>query len=99
MSKDGRSKARNIRCRWCGEVATVHSHKALFCSEKCNTAFNRLRTKRGAAMYDMIMSGRFEREKFPHYLTSVSQLAREYRDEDKAERDGRKSWVTQSDLL
>lgn len=97
--KDGRSRPRKIKCQWCGEAATVNSHKAKFCSETCNTAFNKNRTKRGTALYDLLMAGRFNRESSKGYLTYLSQLAREYRDEDKALRDGRKSWVTPEQFL
>lgn len=91
---DGRSRPRKITCKWCGQVATVNSHKAEFCSEKCNQLFNKNRAKWGPRFYDLVMAGRFEREKSKGFMTYLSQLAREARDEDNKLRDGRKSWVT-----
>lgn len=91
--KDGRSRARRIKCQWCGTECTVHSHQAKFCSDKCKAEFNTLRQKRGPLLYDALMSGRFERVKNKSYLTILSQMARQFRDEDIRDRDGRKSWV------
>lgn len=96
---DGRSKPRKIECRWCGKEATVFSHKAKFCGEECNKAFNRLRTKRGPLVYDMLMAGRFERKDNPGYLSRMSQLARQFRDEDTKERGGRQSWSDPEDRI
>jgi hypothetical protein len=92
MTKDGRSRARQIKCRECGKIAMVNSHKALFCSPECSKAFNTRRNLRGAVAYDILMGGRYEREKNKGYLTVLSQLASQWRDEDNARRDGRQSW-------
>jgi hypothetical protein len=97
--KDGRSRARTIVCRECGEKCTVHSHKALFCSLACAKKFNARRDSRARTMYDIVMAGRFERSKNKGYLTILSQLAREARDEDLKERDGRKSWYDTASRL
>ena len=90
--KDGRSRARRIRCRECGVVATVYSHKAIFCGLACAKAFNVRRQKRAVLAYDIVMSGRYERKLFPGWMVKLCQLALEWREEDRAERDGRKSW-------
>lgn len=91
--KDGRSRARQIECRWCGEKCTVHSHLAKFCSDQCKRDFNALRTKRGALMFDIVMAGRFDRANNKSYLATLSQVARHFRDEDIRDRAGRQSWA------
>lgn len=91
---DGRRKARKIKCRECGEVCTVHSHKALFCSPKCAKAFNVRRDNRARVVYDLLMGGRYDRARNRHWLTKLCQLAFQYREEDKARRDGRRSWYS-----
>lgn len=92
LKVDGRRRTRTITCRECGEKCTVHSHKALFCSAKCAKAFNVRRDNRARAVYDLVMAGRFERDKNPAWLTRLSHLAHQYREEDKRKRGGRKSW-------
>lgn len=99
LKTDGRRKERTIECRWCGNKATVFSHKAKFCSEDCNKAFNRLRTKRAPLVLDLVMAGRFDRANNKGYLTRLSQLARQFRDEDIKERGGRQSWSDPEDRI
>lgn len=89
---DGRRKARKITCRMCGEKCTVHSHKALFCSAKCAKAFNVRRDNRARVMYDLVMAGRYDRNRNKLWLTKLSQLAYGYRQEDLTKGGGRKSW-------
>jgi predicted nucleic acid-binding Zn ribbon protein len=91
--KDGRSRARQIECRWCGKDHTAYSHLTKFCSDKCKAEFNELRAKRAKLVYDIVMSGRFDRKNNKGYLTTLSQVARQYRDEDIRDRAGRQSWA------
>lgn len=49
---------------------------------------------RGAEIYDLLMIARYEREAATKNKVwrAINRLAAKYRDEDKAERDGRRSW-------
>ena len=50
---------------------------------------------RGSELYDLVMALRHDRgtAKLLHLLTLISRLAAIYRDEDRRERGGRRSWA------
>lgn len=81
-------------CLECGEPFEAGPRRPKFCSRPCNGQFNNRRAVRGADFYDLVMIIRFERglaTQFKLWRT-LNRLARHYRDQDEAERDGRKSW-------
>ena len=82
------------RCLNCGEPFTRGARAAEFCGRKCVRAFNNRRMTRGAALYDLVMIARFERDvaKANKVWRAINRLASRYRDEDKARRHGRRSW-------
>lgn len=93
----------NRVCAECGGSITVkpgyRGPVVKFCSAPCRKAFNNRRMTRGAELYDILMSGRFERATHAgSWRPLMTQIATHYRDKDKAERDGRQSWHT-PDLL
>ncbi len=57
-------------------------------------AWNNRRMVRGAELYDLLMIARFERAEATRHKVwrAINRLASRYRDEDKAERAGRRSW-------
>lgn len=81
-------------CLECGTKYRRRRECDLFCSAPCRVAFNNRRKARGAEMYDLVMAWRFERGRTDemNIRTVLSNLAARFRDADKANRAGRKSW-------
>ena len=80
------------QCLECGNPFTADRSVSEFCSRTCGKKFHNRRMVRGAELYDWVMASRFERKRYPGALNVVSQIARDFRDTDKTERAGRKSW-------
>jgi hypothetical protein len=59
-------------------------------------AFANRRAARGAELYDLFMLHRFERDtaKAMRAMSVMNRLASQWRQEDKARRDGRRSWTS-----
>lgn len=95
-----KSNVYEVICRECGvsvEVdGSVVRRRPEFCSRVCKTNWHNRRRQRGAVLYDLYMASRYERQfstsedRSP--LHRMSQVAAEFRDEDRRERDGRPSW-------
>lgn len=83
-----------VRLNACTECGEMHARDGTFCSTRCRMAFNNRRLQRGAELYDIYMAYRFERELAGKLgLWQVAhRLVSNFRNEDKALRDGRKSW-------
>ena len=82
------------KCRECGEqFGKARDHEQLFCSAACRTSFNNRRKQRGADLYDLFMTMRYERgtAKLLGVWAILCRLAQDWNDEDKAE--GRKSYL------
>lgn len=81
-------------CLNCGVRFTRGARRPSFCSRKCVRAFNNRRMTRGAVLYDLVMVTRYERDAAKRHKVwrTINRLAARYRDEDHAERDGRRSW-------
>jgi hypothetical protein len=71
---------------------TVHGGD--FCHSACRHAWNNRRKLRGAELLDLYMAYRFERTLAAQLglWQAINRLAGDFRREDKAQRDGRKSW-------
>lgn len=84
--------ARVHECLECGVPATGRA--AEFCSQACRFAFNNRRKRRGAELYDLYMAHRFDRAVATELgvFQAINRLASDYREQDKAERAGRRSW-------
>lgn len=78
-------------CLECGEPM---AGKGDFCTRRCRYAFNNRRKQRGAELYDLYMAHRFDRARAQELgvFQAINRLASNYRQEDMATRDGRKSW-------
>lgn len=89
-------------CRECGcELKPLGlKPQAAFCGPAHRKQYNNRRMIRGAELYDLMMSNRFQREdaKNLNLLSVMSNLTRAYRDADKAARNGRRSWNLQEAL-
>jgi len=82
------------RCLECGEPFQRARSDAEFCSRKCVRAWNNRRMVRGAELYDLLMVQRYERDRATENKVwrTINRLTAHFRDEDKAKREGRRSW-------
>lgn len=81
-------------CDECGEAFVSSRPHAEFCCNHCRRTFNNRRALRGAELYDLLMALRYDREtaKTLKVWRAFCRLAAMFRAEDKADREGRKSW-------
>lgn len=80
-------------CQECGMVFKPAVSHARFCSAKCRRQLNNRRATRGAELYDYYMSSRFQRKTHGGAIAVMNQMASNWRDTDKRDRDGRQSWM------
>lgn len=98
-------KARKLftcQCLECDDQFKAEVKTATFCSTAHRTTFNNRRKERGAELYDLLMACRFERQASrrdptnqdakPSVFTMLYRMARQFRDQDIEQRNGRKSW-------
>ena len=84
-------------CAECGAPFLAHARLARhaeFCGDACRKGFNNRRAMRGAVLFDLFMTLRYERglaQKL-HVWKMICRLAMDWRTEDKQQREGRKSW-------
>lgn len=84
-------------CTECGETFTTPKAETGFCpGKKCRMDWHNRRRDRGAELYDLLMTCRFDRDFAKDeglvMSTLLSNLAGHYRDSDNLKRAGRKSW-------
>lgn len=84
----------SLRVHACLECGAPRSRTADFCSKSCRSDFNNRRKARGAELYDLYMAHRFQRSVALDLgvFQAINRLASNFREEDRAERDGRRSW-------
>lgn len=94
-------RARLVACLECGGEFQPRKAGDDFCCTGCRKAFHNRRARRGALVYDLMMSLRFERKgaKLLGVWQALCRLASDVRQEDARERDGRRSWRKASDVL
>ena len=88
--------SRALKCRECGAAYQAPSNRLRqFCSTACRRTFNNRRATRGADVYDLVMSLRFDREeaKARGIFSLLCRMASNFRAIDHRERQGRKSWA------
>lgn len=88
-------------CLDCGEAFASAITSAEFCGNACRMAFNNRRAKRGAEIYDLVMALRHDRATATllKVWRLINRLASIYRDEDRAERAGRRSWRHPAEII
>lgn len=81
-------------CAECGTEFVPGKRHGEFCKEECRIRFRNRRNTRGAALYDMMMAHRFERGRVDadEIRSAMYTFVSLWREEDKAEREGRQSW-------
>lgn len=99
--------ARGAECPECGAFFGLYGTNAPkrpkreFCCDACKRAFNSRISKRGALLYSLFMTLRYERglAKQLKVFAAMSRLAAGFRAEDKRERAGRRSWRRAGGIL
>jgi hypothetical protein len=86
--------ASHRECRECGERFAAKHKTREFCCASCRAAFHNRRKQRGADLYDLFMSCRFDRAAAQDQgaRTLMCRMAAAFRLEDHRERAGRQSW-------
>jgi hypothetical protein len=90
-----------FECLECGAPTSTVAVNAAFCSAPCRKAWNNRRMTRGAELYDLVMVWRYDRTaaNAMHIWRSPCRLARAFRDEDRRDRAGRRSWLPLAQVL
>jgi predicted nucleic acid-binding Zn ribbon protein len=85
-------------CLECGEPTKSQGE---FCGRDCKTSFHNRRKRRGAELYDLYMAYRHERAtvKTLGVWRIMNRMAALFRDEDRRERAGRRSWRRPREVL
>ena len=89
----------NATCLDCGEGFHRAGDHGTFCSAKCRGAWNNRRLQRGAEIYDLLMTLRYERRSAKGIFTALCRAAAAFRAADHAERAGRASWSNAREIL
>jgi predicted nucleic acid-binding Zn ribbon protein len=86
------------RCLECGGPCET---KGEFCSRACRDDFGNRRKRRGEKLYDLFMALRWDRENATRLgvWRTLNRMSSDFRAEDRAERDGRRSWRRPSEVL
>lgn len=87
-------------CIECGVQFTAGHKKAEFCCSGHRYEFSNRRRARGMALYDVFMAMRYERglNKLYGLWTLLCRMAEGWREEDRRQRDSRKSWQDIAEL-
>lgn len=88
-------------CLECGEPFAATRADAEFCCKACRQTFGNRRLQRGAELYDLFMLQRFERPEATRIgaWSLMCRAASQWRSEDQARREGRRSWTGAAKLL
>jgi hypothetical protein len=92
-------------CTECGTEFTPGRKNEHFCSTACRKAFNNRRAVRGAILYDAVMAKRYDRKGEFTGLSEkelrniVDHLAMAWNEDDKVNRDGRRSYANINDWI
>lgn len=83
-------------CMECGEPvpASISGPQRKFCCDAHRKAFNNRRMTRGAELFDRYMAMRYQRSTHSGMIAVMNQMCLNWRETDKRERDGRRSWMT-----
>lgn len=72
------------KCLECGEkFKASRDHEQLFCSSACRSTWNNRRKSRGAEVYDLFMTMRFDRANAEGVWAVMCRMASEWNAEDK----------------
>lgn len=89
-------------CKECGGEYRSRQYNAEFCGNECRRTFNNRRAQRGAVLLDMAMIIEFS-PSASNLATAMQErmkeALRQWRQEDEAERAGRKSWKRENEVM
>jgi hypothetical protein len=77
-------------CSECGNAFAGQRYTREFCSGSCRRAFNNRRAARGAAIYDVAMTWRSDRD--AEALSLLCRMLTQFKEADDRDRAGRKSY-------
>jgi len=81
------------KCRECGEeFKKGKSQEQMFCSNACRSSWNNRRKNRGADVYDLFMTMRFDRSNAKGVWATMCRMASEWNEEDK------KAFMTEEEI-
>ncbi len=83
----------------CLECGGPRGDAGTFCSAKCRQVWNNRRLQRGAEIYDLLMTLRYERRSAAGVFTALCRAAAAFRAADSRERAGRASWSNAREIL
>jgi hypothetical protein len=88
-------------CKECGGSIKPSRQRPVFCCAACRLRFNNRRMERGAQLYDLFMSMRYERDVAADLgvWAIMCRIAKEFREQDDREREGRKSWQPPAQVI
>ncbi|WP_426221300.1 hypothetical protein [Methylobacterium sp. NFXW15] len=88
-------------CLECGQPFGSGVREAEFCGPPCRMVFNNRRAKRGAELYDLFMALRHDRRTATALKVwrLLNRCAAIFREEDRRERAGRRSWRDPAEIL
>ena len=104
VASDPAPDHRQRACLECGEPFLAHKTQARhaeFCGDTCRRSHKNRRAMRGAALYDLFMTLRYQRgvaQKL-HVWRQLCRLAADFRLEDHQQRAGRQSWRAAVEVL
>jgi len=79
------------KCLECGkQFKTVRAHEQIFCASECRTAHNNRRKQRGADLYDLFMTMRYDRKNAKGVWAVMCRMAQDWNEDDMEA--GRKSF-------
>ena len=86
------------KCRECGkEVTKTRANEKRFCSSACRSSHVNRRKLRGAAMYDLFMTMRYDRKNSKGVWAVLCRMAQAWNEEDIAA--GRESFSPAREVL
>jgi len=101
MDENATTEQAPAECRNCGKSLENNKPYAVFCCQDCRKGWNNRRQLRGAELYDLMMVMRYDRgfAKEIGAFQIMCAMAAAFRQDDKAERDGRRSYLVGDELL
>lgn len=72
------------KCMECGtEFKKIRAHEQRFCSSACRTSHTNRRKLRGAEIYDLFMTMRYDRDNSKGVWAIMCRMAQSWNEEDK----------------
>ena len=88
-------------CQECGAALSGEIAGKRFRGQTCRLRFNNRRLQRGAELYDLFMTMRYDRAEAKRLgvWALMCRMGQQMREEDQRDREGRQSWRKPDDVL